>query len=428
MKIARAYKLKLYPNKAQTAVMARHAGACRWLWNYLLALQKDTHASTGKFVFFHDMSKMLPGLKRDYPWLADAPSNSLVRVCRNLDRALKDCFRRGLGFPRFKKKGLSRESFYVINQAMWIEEGGRKVTLPKLGQVRFRTGRPPVGRVVAGNVSCRAGTWWCTVQCEAEEEVVPVTPQSDTVIGGDLGLNELLVCSDGTRIKAPRHLRAAEHRLKRAQKVLLRRKKGSSNRRKQAVRVARLHAKVADARRDTTHQATAALVKRCSAVVTETPNVKGMMQNRRLAKSFADASWGETLRQIGYKSQWAGKSHLKVGRFEPSTQTCSSCGTRKTGDARLRLHHRTYRCDCGAVIDRDLNAALNLRRIGLEMLGISKQVLIDVGRVTPERAGSIKPSANACGDSSVGRVVHAATRRRGSRKQEVESGTTRYAT
>ncbi|MCZ7861721.1 transposase [Agrobacterium salinitolerans] len=162
----KAYRLKLYPNKAQASVLARHAGTCRWLWNHLLAMQKARHAADGTFVFFHDMSKMLPGFKKDHPWLSDAPSNSLVRVCRNLDLALKKCFKEGAGFPRFKARGTARESFYVSNHVLGINEDLRRAVLPKTGSVGFRAGRLPQGRIAGANVAWNGKAWELTVQCE----------------------------------------------------------------------------------------------------------------------------------------------------------------------------------------------------------------------------------------------------------------------
>ncbi len=384
-------------------------------------MQKQRHAADGTFVFFHDMSKMLPGLKRDFPWLAEAPSNSLVRVCRNLDAALKKCFRDGAGFPRFKARGKSRESFYVINQKLHIVGKARKAFLPKLGAVRFRSGRLPEGRVAGANVAWNGRAWELTVQCEMDETVPDVIPDAATVIGVDLGLKDLMVRSDGVTVKPPKSLRKALKQLRRAQRTLARRRKGSANRTRQARLVGRIHAKVRDTRRDVQHKATSALVAAASAVVTEDLNVRGMIRNRRIALSISDAGWGEIVRQVGYKCLWAGKTHIKAGRFEPSTQRCSSCGTVLSGDAKLRLHQRTFRCACGAVQDRDRNAATNLRRIGLEALGL--QDLQCVGQAMPERAVGILPAADACGEASGGRVA-AATLSHASWKQEAARSST----
>jgi len=393
-------------------MLARFAGSCRWLWNYLLDLQQKKYEAEKKFIFRFKMQELLPGLKREYPWLADAPSNSLQRVCRNLDQALKKCFKESAGFPRFKKRGVSREAFYVVNQGFRIENN--RVVLPKMKRgVKFRAGRLPEGRILSATVSQRAGTWWCVVQCEVEldDNVSDASsPSIKKVIGVDLGLSALMVRSDGVVVANPRKLKKSQKRLKRAQRVLSRRKKGGANRRRQAARVAVIHAKVADYRADALHQATTDLVRQADVIVTEDLNVIGMLQNKRLSRSISDAGWGETIRQISYKAEWTGKQHIKVGRFEPSTQKCSSCGNIRSGEDRLRLHERTYRCaSCGNVADRDFNAALNLRNYGLNY----------VGQAMPERTGIIIP-VNACGASSAGPDA-IASGRYGALKQELAS-------
>jgi len=413
--IQKAYKLKLYPTVEQADALARFAGSCRWLWNYLLDLQEKKYEAEKKFIFSFVMQQRLPKLKRENPWLADAPSNSLQRVCRNLDQALKKCFKEGAGFPRFKKRGVSREAFYVANQGMRIEDN--RVVLPKMKQgVKFRAGRLPEGRILSATVSQRAGTWWCVVQCEVEQTIDVIDASVETVIGVDVGLKSLMVCSDGVVVANPRRLSKAQKRLRRAQRILARRKKGGANRRRQAARVAVIHAKVANYRADALHQATTALVRRASVVVTENLNIKGMVRNKRLARSISDAGWGEAIRQISYKAEWAGKTHLRVGRFEPSTQKCSACGNLRSGEDRLRLHERTYRCgSCGNVADRDVNAAHNLRNFGLYKLGFNS---IYVGQAMPERTGVIP--VNACGASSAGPDA-IASGRYGALKQEPKS-------
>lgn len=421
LKFLRAYKLKLYPNRRQSGAFARHAGACRWLWNYLLDKQKKQFEIDQTFIFFHDMSKMLPGLKGEFPWLAEAPSNSLVRVCRNLDMAMRKCFKQGAGFPRFKVRGRSRASFYIINQALRIDDDRRKVFLPKTGEVNFRTGRLPEGDIAGANVAWNGRYWELTVQCKMSVEPPIVIPQAATVIGVDLGLKELMVRSDGVVVKPSKALRKSFKRLRRAQRCLARRKKASANRTKQARLVGRIHALARQMRRDGQHKATSSLVKAASAIVTETLNVKGMVKNKRLSLSISDAGWGEIVRQIGYKAEWAGKRHLKANRFEPSTQTCSACKLVKSGDDKLRLRHRIFRCDCGAELDRDHNSALNLRHLGLLALGLMKN---DVGQAMPERAARRKRrNADACGDTSDGRVAPA-TLSHVSWKQELALGST----
>jgi putative transposase len=417
----KAYRLKLYPNRIQINAFARHAGACRWLWNYLLAKQKQRYAEDGKFIFFYDMSKMLPGLKQEFQWLSDAPSNSLVRVCRNLDQALKKCFKEGAGFPRFKSRGKGHHSFYVINQAIRVEEDRSKVFIPKTGLIKFRTGRLPEGEIAGANVAWRGKAWELTIQCKMDQEIPLVIPKSETVIGVDLGLKELMVRSDGITVKPSKRLRKAMKRLRRAQKSLSRGVKGSANRKRQARLVGRIHAKVRDARRDAQHKATSSLVNAASAVVTETLNVKGMVRNKNLALSISDAGWAEITRQISYKCEWAGKKHIRADRFEPSTQTCSACGLPKTGVGKLGLKDRTFRCDCGAVMDRDHNSAMNLRRIGLEALGLSVKT---VGQAMPERAvRRRRQTVKACGEASGGRDASATLSHVSAKQEPARSST-----
>lgn len=252
MKIYKAHRLKLYPSPAQRQAMARHAGACLWLWNYMLALQKETYERDGKFVFSREMSKMLPNLKKQNPWLADAPSNSLVQVCIFLDRALKDSFRNGKGFPKFKARGKSKDSFYIINQALRIEAS--RTRLPKLGPVRFRNGRLPEGRIVSGN-GRTADHWWLTVQCE-----VDIASHSRVETLDRRRRRSRSKGSDGPfrcrgREGAQEPEQGHEATPSRAAHPC-RRQKGSGNRARQARRVARIHARIADQRRNAQHQAT----------------------------------------------------------------------------------------------------------------------------------------------------------------------------
>lgn len=163
-------------------------------------MQKAKYAADGKFIFFYEMAKMLPTLKREHVWLSEAPSNSLVRICKNLDSALRKCFREGAGFPRFKARGKSKQSFYVANHVMRIEGNGRAL-LPKMGQVRFRASRIPEGRVLGANVAWNGRAWELTVQCETDGAVPDIAPQSVTLIGVDLGLKDLMVRSDGVSVK-----------------------------------------------------------------------------------------------------------------------------------------------------------------------------------------------------------------------------------
>lgn len=417
--VGTAFRLKLYPTEMQAQRLGQMTGCCRWLWNHFLELNQERYKETKTFVFHAELSKLLPKLKVEHPWLADASAASLQRVAKQLDGALKSCFARGTGFPKFKVRGKARESFYVTNQEMRVEDG--KVVLPKIGKVKFRTGRLPTGKVMGGTVSFDGDSWWLSIQCLVEVEPAVREIQPETAIGVDVGVKELAVVSDGRRFSAPKWLRRRLAQLRRAQRKLSRRKKGSASRLKARAEVRRLHRRIANQRASFAHEVSAAVVKDASLVVLETLNVKGMAANRRLSLSIGDAGLGELHRQIAYKADRLGVTLVKADRFEPSTQTCSCCGTRKIGDERLSLSQRTFRCArCGHEADRDLNAAQHLRRIGLAKLAMAIEPIefTTVGQALPERGGSKDPS-NARGDPSAGPPPHG-DGRRGSTKREPE--------
>lgn len=229
--------------------------------------------------------------------------------------------------------------------------------------------------------------WWCIVQTQVEVGIAAVAPAEQTVIGVDLGLADLLVASDHVRVAALRPLRKAQRRLARAQRVLSRRKKGSKRRKRQAALVRRLHVRVADCRRDAQHKATAGVLDRCSALVIEDLDVAAMARKKHLATGVADAGLGEIRRQLTYKATWRGKALIVADRYFRSTQTCANCGTVKLGRDRLGLAQHTFCCsNCGIALNRDFNAALNLRRYGLHRLSLSRPDPTQVGQAVPEPA------------------------------------------
>lgn len=376
MLVNKAYLLKLYPNADQRQAFMRFSGSCRWLWNQLVELNEKIYATTGKFVFRYDMQAMLPGMKVATPWLMETPSDALQQVCVFLDRALKRSFRpdasgKKAGFPQFKKHGDGR-SFYVANAKMRVE--GNRVVLPKVGAVKFRSGRLPEGKIFNATVKLEGDDWYCVVQCEVDIPDVVVEPAAGTVIGMDAGLATLAVMSDGVSVTMTKAEKKARKRVKSLQRQLARRRKGSKNRERTRRKLARAHARQANARRDCRHKASRELVDRASVVVLEDLNVRAMIQSRRFGGAVSEAGMSELRRQIEYKARWAGKTVIIADRFYPSTQTCSCCGSVKEGTERLTLTARTYRCAaCGHEMDRDLNAAMNLRRHGLHVLGLTHE-------------------------------------------------------
>ena len=395
--ILRAYRVELDPNDRQRTAFVRQAGAVRFVYNWGLAtLQKDyanKKAATpeGEKVKGGlrplDLSVRLPDLKVDYPWLSEVSAQSLQTSLRNLDRAFQAFFRRVKagqtpGYPRFKKRGVSKPSFQFPQKVSLTDT---HVRLPKIGPVRLRRrGYVPTGfPIKTVTVSERAGRWFATVLVEAPDppKVIP----TGEVIGIDLGIKTLATVSDGTSFANPKHLERSQSALKHLQRKLSRQKKGSARRAKTKARIAKAHARISNQRADNIHKMTSEIVKtkRPTAIVIEDLNVSGMVKNHRLARSVSSASFAEIRRQLDYKCEWYGVKLIVADRFYPSSKTCNGCGEVKTD---LSLGERTYVCDrCGYTKDRDVNAALNLRGWGMTYLA--------GGNSATARGGSVRPGA-----------------------------------
>jgi len=369
--VSKAYRLKLYPNVAQREAFLRWTGSCRWLWNMFLQMEQEEYKKTGKFIFRYDLDKLIPGLKKDYPWLGETPYCCLQRVARHIDVALKRKFQAGAGFPRFKNRA-GRRSCYLTNDKFRLD-GTTHVVLPKAGRMRFRAGRIPEGKVMGGTIRLIGDAWYLVLQCKVEILDVTVAPDAETVLGGDLGLSKTAVLSDGTITRIANVLKRKERKVKREQRKMARQVKGSKNREKTRRRLAKAKAAETNARNDFRHKLSRAIVDKASVIVLEDLLVMAMAMALNFGRAVNEAGLAEIRRQVEYKAMWDGKTVVIADRFFPSTQKCSACGHVKTGSDKLKLSDRTYRCGaCGHTADRDLNAAMNLRRYGLEALSLVK--------------------------------------------------------
>lgn len=371
----RGFKYRIYPNESQRDQIARTLGCCRFVYNRALDVKKTAYSETGKSIATNDLIKMIPAWKRDpeTSWLAQVDSMALQQSIRDLDRAYKNFFRRVReggkpGFPKFKSRRHARQS-YRTNGGRVLDRN--HIALPKLGTVRAKVSRPLQGRFISVTVSLdAAGRYFATFLCiDVPSKDAPAT---DREVGIDLGVETLATLSDGTKIENPRHLKKYERKLAREQRRLSRRKgarKGEKQSRrylKQRKRVARIHANIADARTDALHKVTTMLADENQVLCMEDLNAKGMMKNHHLAKAVTDASFGEFARLLEYKCDERGRSLVKIGRFYPSSKTCSACGHRL--DA-LPLSVRSWDCPaCGAHHDRDVNAARNILTEGKRIL------------------------------------------------------------
>ena len=361
--IVRGFVARLYPTTDQGARLNQWSGSLRFLWNRLLEAEKAEYAATGKFIWKKQLQPIAVGMKRQpgLEWLADLPAHAVLDTSARMDGALRRMVKerkagRDCGFPKRKKKFVNEAGVYCVGQATDISD--REATLPKLGRVKLRGGTVPEGRLVASRVWRDGARWMLSAQFECDRPA-PMEATGVTV-GVDLGVATLVSAFDGTgfeEVAAPKHLRKALKRLRRAQRIQSRRKKGSARRRAQARRVGVIHRKVRERRKDLLHQVSHRLTTKADVLKIETLNVKGMIRNRQLALSVADAGMSRLVTFCEYKADWRGRKVEKIDPWFPGSQTCSGCG--EIHREMKNLKERVMRCDCGNVMGRDQNAAVN---------------------------------------------------------------------
>lgn len=358
----RAYKTELDPNNKQVSLLLGYSGMRRYAWNWALERIKNRELPPNAI----QLHKAWNEWKKDnLPWWSEYSKAAPQEAFRDLQQAFSRFFN-GLkgkgpkvGYPKFKNKRVSKKSFRLTG-SIHIEEN--RIKIPRIGWLRLKEKGyiPERAKVASLTISERAGKWFVSALCHHDQQEPPLF-QGGEVIGVDLGSKVLAFTSDERRFENPKAYRKLEKQLAKLQRRMSRQQKGSHRRERTRKRIAKLHYRIACIRADSTHKATTeiARTKQLSVVVLEDLNVKGMVKNRCLAKTIQDAAWGEFKRQVGYKSKWNGFEMALAPRFFPSSKTCSGCGNVRK---ELTLDERTYICsECGLVIDRDLNAAINLR-------------------------------------------------------------------
>jgi putative transposase len=373
----RAYEYRIYPNARQREQIESTFGACRWVWNLCLETSKAAWEVNRKNLSAYELMKFLTVWKRTVaPWLYDIDNTALQSSISNLWRAYQNFFRRVKrgerpGYPKFKSRRASTQSYTSRYNKGTSVIRGNKVMIPKLGLVKCKLSRIPEGRIVNATVKRTATGKYFVVLCCMDCPKPEIQTGKEAIIGVDAGLHDLMTRSDGVKAKNHRNLRRSERKLKRAQRSLSRKKKGSNNYKKQRKRLAKIHESIANKRKDAIHKATTDAVRESQAIAVEDLNVAGMEKNHHLAKSVADASMSEMIRQLEYKCQWYGRQFVKVDRWFPSTQVCGECGEMTGPKGSSELNVRKWTCpSCGATHDRDINAARNIARKGAEILGI----------------------------------------------------------
>ena len=362
----KAYQFRFYPTDEQALLLAKTFGCVRFAYNRILKIRTDAYCQDGTSINYSAASKILTDLKKapEFVWLKEVASVALQQGLRHQQTAFTNFWDGRAKYPTFKKKN-ARQSFSLVGTAFRYRDGN--IYIPKSKDpldIRWSQALPCEPSTITISKDS-AGRYFISCLCEVDIKPMPISAKQ---VGIDLGLTDLYITSDGFKSGNPRHLKKYEAKLAYLQRMLSSKKKGSKNRNKMRLKVARLHAKIADCRMDATHKATRKLINENQVVYVENLAVKNMMKLPTLAKAIADANWGEFVRQLHYKGDWAGRNVVEIDRWFPSSKRCSTEGCGFVNES-LPLNVRKWTCPkCGTRHDRDVNAAKNIKAVGQTVL------------------------------------------------------------
>lgn len=362
----KAYKYRLNPNKTQREFFEKSFGCSRFIYNWALQSKIEAYQKDKTFLSWVDLCKGITELKRkeETSFLKEVSIQSLQSSIRNMESAFTRFFREKKGFPKFKSKKCSRKSFQYVQQ-VFLDFDTSHIQFPKIGKVKFFKNKKFEGKIGTVTISkSSTGKYYASVLVDDGNKLPnKISINAKTTVGVDVGIKDFAVLSDGKTFRNPKYLEKAEKRLKVLQRRLSKKQKGSNRREKAKKQLARQFEKIHNKRINFLYQVTKRIVSENQTIVIEDLNVEGMLKNHCLAKHISSASWSEFFRQLQYKCDWQGKNLIRIGRFEPSSRMCL-CGYINKD---LTLGDRHWRCPaCGSNNDRDLLAAINIKRFGLQ--------------------------------------------------------------
>ena len=360
----KAYKYRIYPNEEQINYLQKTFGCTRFIYNQMLADRIKSYEEN-KDLDIKIIKYPTPAqYKKEYEWLKEVDSLALANAQMNLDKAYKNFFRdKSVGFPKFKSKKYNHKSYTTNNQNGTIYIENNRIKIPKLkSMIKIKQHREFVGLIKSCTISQKpSGKYYIAMLVDTENIQLP---KLDTKVGIDLGIKEFAITSDGEMFSNPKWLKKSEKRLRKLQKDLSRKQKGSNNRRKDRLKVAKLHEKISNQKKDYLHKISHYIISENQVIVIEDLKVSNMIKNHKLAKSIADVSWSEFRRQLEYKSEWYGRELIIAPSNYASSQLCSNCGNKSSQTKDLSC--RTYICPvCGMEMDRDINASKNLLKLAM---------------------------------------------------------------